>query len=266
MIESKDDLFDVIKTVRNYRKNVMIYTGQLVCEMYRGQGQNNWTLRPNIVRNIQTSNQAKEIEKKIIDDFNFQLTEKGLSKSLQKGFLHSSFHTEWLLLQQAQHYRVPTRFMDWTINWEVALFFAVSNPLEDDYDGQFWIYVVPPGGLNIDNSKSKYLDFDPFEFGQTIFLNSSGYLSDDYLTQIAERRRMRQNGRFCIQPYEKILIPLEEQDEHKPHLTKIIIPRRLKKIIREQLAELNYTDEALYVNEDEKINTIVKNLRQLYKV
>ncbi|MGI4727799.1 MAG: FRG domain-containing protein [Janthinobacterium lividum] len=244
----------------------MFTTGRLVYEMYRGQGQDSWTLRPNIVRKLSNPNQAEAIEKQLVTDFNTELTKKGFSESLQGSFLNSAFHTEWLLLQQSQHYRVPTRFMDWTIDWEVALFFAVSNAADDDYDGQFWIYIVPPGNLTIDESNSKYLDFDPFTFDRTIFLNSSGYLGEGYLDKIAERRKSRQNGRFCIQPYDKIFTPLEEQDEHKSHLTKIIIPKELKKIIREELAELNYTNESLYVNEDGAMNTIVKDLRQRYNV
>jgi hypothetical protein len=44
---------------------------------------------------------------------------------------------EWLML--AQHYRLPTRLLDWTKNLFVALFFCVQN--EADKDGA--IYLSP---------------------------------------------------------------------------------------------------------------------------
>ncbi len=266
IISSKEDLFKIIETVREYMLHVMLESGEQVYEMFRGQGRDCWKLLPTISRKLDNPNQAEEIEKKIITDFDFEMERKGYSKSLQKSFLDSAFHTEWLLLQQSQHYRIPTRLIDWTINWEVALFFAVSNPSDDYYDGQFWIYVVPPGKLITDNTDLHYLDLDPFTFDLTIFLNSSGYLDNGYLDKIAERRKFRQNGRFCIQPYRNIFTPLEEQDEHKPNLIKIIIPKELKKIIRENLKKRNYTTESLYVNDDKTINEIVKNLRQQYGV
>ncbi len=266
IIDSKDDLFEIVKSVREYRLKCMIYAGLLICEMYRGQGREGWTLTPNIARTLKDSNQAKEIEKMMVQDFNDELAACGLSKSLQGKFLNQEYHSDWLLLQQSQHYGIPTRFMDWTINWEIALFFAVCNPKDDGYDGQFWIYTVHPDKLYIDNSSSTYLTVDPFEFNQSIFLNSSGFLSDGYLDKIAERRKTRQNGRFCIQPYDRIFTPLEEQAEHKPNLTKITIPKALKKSIREELAADYFTAETLYVNEDSKIDAIVKMLRSKYGV
>lgn len=52
IISSRDDLFNIVQTVRDYRLEVMCATGQLVREMFRGQGQNSWTLRPNLARNL----------------------------------------------------------------------------------------------------------------------------------------------------------------------------------------------------------------------
>jgi hypothetical protein len=42
----------------------------------------------------------------------------------------------WLLL--AQHYGLPTRFLDWTRSLSMALFFAVEDEALDEKDGCLW--------------------------------------------------------------------------------------------------------------------------------
>ena len=178
-IKTKNDLLEVIELVRKYRLHIMLTKGQLICEMYRGQGRNNWKLEPNIVRNIRNVAEIKNVEKQIINEFHETLVKNNISKHLQTGFLNGKFHSEWLLIEQAQHYGIPTRFMDWTINWEVALFFAVSNPNDDIFDADFWIYIVQPEQREVDNHESIYYNFNPLEYEETKFLNAAGYLSDD---------------------------------------------------------------------------------------
>ena len=265
-ITSSSDLFEIVERIREYRGLLGFNAGRLICEMYRGHGRSYWKLLPNLARNIDDPNKIKAIEKNIVTDFHNELTSAGLTKHIQDGFLNGEFHSDWLLIQQAQHYRVPTRFMDWTIDWEVALFFAVSNPDDDNYDGHFWIYIVQPEMFVADNNRSPYLHNDPFEFNQTIFLNSSDFLSEEYLTKIAQRRKFRQNGRFCIQPYDKSVYDLDSQEIHKPNLYPVIIPNYLKKNIREELADKGITNETLYVEEEQNINNIINKLRQKYGV
>ena len=199
---------------------------------------------------------------------------QNLPDSIQEGYLNGDYHSEWLLIQQAQHYEVPTRFMDWSGDWRVALFFAVSNRCkkeqeqDDLHDGQFWIFLVPEEIWISDGQESDYINQDPFEFNETRVLNSSTLHSSNYLIQIAQRRKNRQRGRFCIQSYKDVMTPLEKQESYKPYLHKIIIPAKFKKTIREQLG---ITWDALYVSETpqekeitEKIEKIVRTLKQKY--
>ena len=202
----------------------------------------------------------------MITEFHEELIRAGLSNHIQTAFLNGKYHSDWLLVQQAQHYGIPTRFMDWTINWEVALFFAVSNSSDDTYDGQFWIYIVQPEQLEIDDSGATYYDSDPFEFSESIFLNASGFLSDEYLSKIAMRRVARQNGRFQIQPYTLLNTPLEENPIHQPYLHKIVIPKEVKENLRNELAEINFTNENLYILIEPKIEEIKDKLRIKFNV
>ncbi len=52
--------------------------------------------------------------------------------------------SEWLLLMQ--HYRMPTRLLDWTENPLVALYFAVGERGHDHEDGALWM--LDPLALN----------------------------------------------------------------------------------------------------------------------
>jgi hypothetical protein len=139
--------------------------------------------------------------------------------------------------------------MDWSGRWEAALCFAVADEADDKYDGQFWIYLVPGENWISDNGEHTYLSQDPFEYDRTIFLNSATLGSEDYLIKIAQRRKLRQMGRFCVQPYSSVIKPLVEQEQHQPYLHKVIIPSALKKSIREQLAIMGFTKNVLYVSD-----------------
>lgn len=272
-IKSVLELELIIKQVKEFRGPYNFF------ELYRGQGCDCWKLIPKIARNIKEPQKIKFLEENITKDF-FQLfKEKGIIDSISLGQKGNNFELEWLLLQQAQHYELPTRFMDWSGKWEIALCFAVADESDDCCDGQLWIYLVPDKILISDNGKSNYITESPFEYEQTIFLNTTYIFSENAQIQIAMRRKGTQYGRFCVQPYSKVIIPLEEQDEHKPYLHKIIIPAKYKESIREELKSRGITKEALYVSEPlnqldkikyekliEEINKIVESIRKRHKI
>lgn len=270
-IKSVGDLELIINQVREYRGISKI------TELYRGQGRDCWKLEPKISRNIKDPKELRLMEENIIKNFLHLIREKGLLDSISEGRKIGEFELDWLLIQQAQHFGLPTRFMDWSGRWEISLYFAVSNKKYDSIDGQFWIYFVPERNWVSDNGDSNYQSESPFEYKQTIFLNSAYIFSENAQIQISQRRKGIQMGRFCIQPYSKIVIPLEEQEEHKPYLHKIIIPAKFKKTIREDLKLQGITKDAIYVSEPinprhkvkhkksaDAIDKIVKQLSQKY--
>ena len=264
---SRKQLFEVIEQVRELR-GIANFNGYLIHEMYRGQARAEWKLASNLVRKLDSPERAKEVERLVVLEFGERLKAEGLDLHLRQEFLKGKFHNEWLMLQQAQHFGLPTRFMDWTIHWEVALYFAVSDPAHDDADAQFWIYIVPDELFISDGNEAKnqYLNDDPFESERMFFLNSSDFLDDDSEKKIAQRRKFRQHGRFFIQPYTSLFSPLEEQPQHQPYLFLITIPAAAKPGIRQELENEGLSLDGLYVEQNARINQIIKELRDKYGV
>lgn len=88
---------------------------------FRGQGRRDWTLVPKIRRK---DVQISEAESKI------EAINRGLWRSESSLFEN---------IARMQHYGLPTRFLDYTTEVDVALFFACNNPAHYDSDGTLFI-------------------------------------------------------------------------------------------------------------------------------
>ncbi|MDR0834659.1 MAG: FRG domain-containing protein [Candidatus Symbiothrix sp.] len=265
-ITSYEELSKVIQEIRSDR---FYLNAQNVQEIYRGQANDSWGLEPNIIRNLKgcSPKKVKKNEKAIITEFKQQLEIWNLNEHIQTRWTKKGYHDDWLLIAQAQHYGIPTRFMDWTLNWQIALYFAVCDSKYDGLDGQFWIYFSPREILISENDSSmKHLNSDPFEFNNIALLNASTFYSDNLEKEIAQRRKMCQNGKFLIQPYETIYIPLEEQEYFNKNLHKIIIPSDCKEAMRKELDNYHINYNTVMIKTITEIDAIVKDLQTKYKL
>jgi hypothetical protein len=92
---------------------------------FRGQAATAWNLTPSISR-TETNPIAKE--------WNYL---KLFKQNATRFVPESSAKTKWEWLLLMQHYKVPTRLLDWSENPLVSLYFAVEN--EPDQDGALWM-------------------------------------------------------------------------------------------------------------------------------
>lgn len=99
--------------------------------IYRGVKNENYELIPSIGRYGAQKKQREKMERELFEQFKRSATAHLKTPP-------SNNDWEWLVL--AQHYRLPTRLLDWTTNPLVAAFFAVSDPNDSEANSNCAIY------------------------------------------------------------------------------------------------------------------------------
>jgi hypothetical protein len=169
---------------------------------------------------------------------------------------------EWMFLMQ--HYRAPTRLLDWTESALAALYFAVSKQKHRKSDGAVWC--LDPIGLN--NAANIKFSFEPEipSFGRDKVMDS--YLpthvheSTSDLNPIAimgprnTPRMAAQLGTFTIN--HRLHGPIETIGNGS-HVWRWIIPAAAKKELIRELAHLGFTELTLFP-ELEKVADLSKEL------
>jgi hypothetical protein len=123
---------------------------------FRGHSQKDWPLLPGLARKKKTA----QAESTLIKGF----------RQNAVGLLPSVPRTEWDWLFFMQHYRLPTRLLDWTESPLVALFFVVEERPKED--GAIWC--LDPVALNKNANVS-------FSFGVEIPAFDYDEILDNYL-------------------------------------------------------------------------------------
>ncbi|MCF0065097.1 FRG domain-containing protein [Dyadobacter chenwenxiniae] len=100
---------------------------------YRGQGHSEHYLLPSLLR------YENGLEK---EEFLFNRFKRFADK------IFLSKESEWETLFDMQHYGIPTRLLDWTESFGIALFFAAFNKKTSSSSGSAAIYLLDPIALN----------------------------------------------------------------------------------------------------------------------
>lgn len=250
--EEVKDLVSKIQERRIYNDNFM--------EHYRGQGRPEYKLVPNISRELKSANQVQTKEEELINGLKTALKKANIESILRLDSNLNDNQNLWNILIQAQHLGIPTRFLDWSLKWEVGLWFAVENPNNDGVDGQFWVFSVP-NEIHPTDTRDNFYNKDLCNLDKTYLINAPIYWSDDLKEQIGEIKRQRQFGKFSVSSYENSIIPLENQPVINKYLEKYCIPAKAKMEIRLKLSSLGLDKEWLYYRDAnieilEKINKI----------
>lgn len=226
-----------------------------------------WTLRPALAREVNTPAELIHRQKELLTEFQSRITHGGLQDRLLVNNHPRHHQAEWEMLQQAQHYELPTLLMDFSLDWKRSLYFAVHDPSMDDHDGQLWIYQAPIEvlmGDNSDSSDTDYFRYDPLSLTSPIIANPAFYWVEGVDEQIAAQRRFLQMARFLVQSPEESLIPMETNPRFSPYLVKVIIPAAAKKDIRNRLLEDGLSMDYLYYKKDPVIEAIVTGQKDIY--
>lgn len=251
-IENSNDFERIVSKIRNGR---VPFIGEQYQELYRGQSKNSYVLKSGISRYANSKNELKSLEKNIISDFKNRVRKsKNGERIIQLSIYNNQFENDWRWIEQIQHYRIPTRLLDWSLDPRIGLFFAVEN--NESEIGQFWVFKSP-----LNWSCNDHFELNPYNEEMDIISNSSFYVEKDYKSKIAEQRRSFQSGKFTFQDYDKTLIPMESQPLLAERMLKFTICPESKKGLQDYLANFNITKKTIYGEYDNEIESIVEELK-----
>jgi hypothetical protein len=146
-----------------------------------------------------------------------------------------------------QHYRLPTRLLDWTESALIGLYFAVSDSDDDEADGALW--ALDPTRMNelVLGAKGTLA---PDETVVAPLMNihaDPSSLEDRDVAALtpaqADPRTMIQLSCFTIHAN---ATPLDGRPNSEAFLRKIVIDARSKHAVRASLKELGLTNSYLF--------------------
>lgn len=204
--------------------------------LFRGQSDNDWTLKPNLLRILNKYNIDRELGLK----FEKTLEREYISKAhffKQTKIVGVYSGQTALNFSIMQHYGVPTRLLDWSSSPYVALYFAISSNL--DKDGALYLfnttlmesvlkeekYITEKDNLFINQEESNYLapvitNFESLRYSnqQACFTIAADLLKDHY--ELIYKALMPHKSSDAT-PFIKLIIPQEKKHEFLARLRKI---------------------------------------------
>lgn len=202
---------------------------------WRGQADSDWKLTPGIFRYGKANRES-----------NISVLFRMKAKARYSNCPTSDDPFPWLFLMQ--HYRLPTRLLDWTESPLVALYFAVENEKDDDKDSVIW--ALQPSLLNSKQvQQNKILSPGNVEvrplFKEAFKINDNN--PDQrivaILTEQCDIRQLVQQSEFTIHGSP---VPMENLLGNEQFLGKILIPSSEKEKFRMMLDHFGLSRSYLF--------------------
>jgi len=204
---------------------------------WRGQAQD-WPLLPSIAR-------VGRGGFELLSDFEEYITSEFRRRSLPYFDRPPSTRAEWIL--HAQHYGLPTRLLDWTLNPLKALYFAVEDPRNEN-DGVVW---------STDGAQVEWNEELPDLACTKPYFHRPGLLN---------RRIASQESAFQVFPIaqgQEEMIPLDFEGNQEYGLVwKLVVPGKSKAKILDTLDQLGINKQVIY----ESIEAVAASIRAEYLV
>ena len=195
---------------------------------FRGHSSIDWELKPSALRHLDIKKRQACLE------VHHEFRRLSINKILKAPTLSEEF--AWLGI--AQHYGLPTRFLDWTQNPAIALYFAINdNPFSDGC-----VYMLNPFELNKSAVKQdRILDGERDKTLITKYLAlDAGLAKKSALKTIAinplynSERISLQRGAFTLHGNKSFSL----DDKQATSLVCIEIKRQFKKSLKSELARI----------------------------
>jgi hypothetical protein len=188
--------------------------------IFRGQSNSNFDLTPSVSRLKHTSINREKYEASLFDIF----------KREARGLLTSTCNNDWEWLSLAQHHGLPTRFLDWSLNPLVALYFSVEKDPSDD--GCLYALFAPK------KAPSSIFENTPFSISQPV----------KYLPNTITPRIRAQEGLFVA--CSSLEEPLEKSLRSGWKIQKIFVRKESKERIRYELFRIGIHSSSLFPDID----------------
>lgn len=255
LLYNEDRTIQELVKFGNDLSNLSILNSQRQALLFRGQGDSDWCLQPKLYRLI------KGISKEWA--LRYELDSIRYFKQQTHLFLNASLIPkddnigEWLALMQ--QYSAPTRMLDWTTSFYVALYFAVTDePLNKP--GAVWFFdskklqkwmgryenISKEEIKEILSCEEKFIEFGINKAQQNIEIYESDMKTERMIPQQSISTFC--HSLFCDHavPIGNALWDLLKQGERVLPLTKIIVSPEAKKHLRIHLNKLNLTASTLF--------------------
>ena len=233
--------------------------------LYRGHSLDSYEIIPTIARGSLTTSEILNLETRLLAGLKKQISGDQLgSVKLHLPTINNGYLDDWYLQFQARHLEIPSRLIDWSMNEFTALFFVLMNFNHFGIDGHVWVYpsIINPsnaiGDPNLvgrlineylhlnagENHKNTLSMINPLNPDKITVVHNS-YIIDKWSSQIGERRRVSQHGKFIVKPNNQILSPLNKNFIGQ-FMEKIIIDGTSKEsIYNELLNQYNFNEERI---------------------
>ncbi len=261
-----------IYSYKQYLDYIEYFRNQIAFEavhpVFRGHALDTYQITPTLMRGGLSIEKALALEKTLLSKFKSCVVNNHIEEiwlNLPKD--QSSQMYNWLCLFQARHLELPSRMIDWSMDHDTPLYFAVNNPDHFGKDGHIWLLKSPM--MNFENLGAtpelikKYQDsyhhYNAGDFAQNalkiidplnpdkISLVHFPFSSGSMETKSAERRRAIQGSKFMVMPNQLLATAVENTIVGKM-MHKIIIDGNSKeKIFKEQRENIVINDERVLV-------------------